>query len=84
VTLPISLTDNTIHETTSPIADMGTTSTVPAVITIIQFTPSSLIVTIRILGYILFARNLTTTPGSIYRRNKILKRLDLGLGISVV
>ncbi len=63
--LPISLTNNTIHETTSPIANIGAASIAPAVITIIQFAPLSLIVIIRILGRVLFIRNLTATPRSI-------------------
>jgi hypothetical protein len=82
--LPISLTDDTIHETTSPIADMRAINTAPAVITAIQFVPLSLIATVRTLGRVLFARNLTAAPRSICRKNKTLKRLDLGLGTSVV
>ncbi len=66
VALPILLTNNTIHETTSLITNIGAASIAPAVITIIQFAPLSLIVTIRILGRVLFTRNLTTTPRSIH------------------
>ncbi len=64
--MPILLTNNTIYKTTSLITNIGAASIAPAVITIIQFTPLSLIVTIRILGYVLFIRNLTTIPKSIY------------------
>ncbi len=63
--LPILLTDNTIHETTSPITDMGAASIAPAVITAIQFAPLSLIATIQMLGHVLFTRNLTAALRSI-------------------
>jgi hypothetical protein len=64
--LPISLIDDTIHETTSLIVNIRATSIVLSVITAIQFTPLSLIMTVQTLGHVLFTRNLIATLKSIY------------------
>ena len=66
------------------ITNIEVNSIVPAGTISVRYTILSQTITIRSPDYTLFARNLTVNPGSIYQRNKILKRLDLGPGISVV